>query len=74
MRETVLQHCGIPVSVGIAKTKTLAKLANRIAKKSPKVKNGVLNLMDSPYLDDALKRVEAKDVWGVGRHYEAIAS
>lgn len=69
IRETVLQQCGIPVSIGIAKTKTLAKLGNRIAKKSPKVKNGVLNLVDSPYLDEALKRVEAKDVWGVGRRW-----
>ncbi len=69
IRDTVLQYCGIPVSIGIARTKTLAKLANRIAKKSPKVKTGVLNLVDSPYLDVALKRVEAKDVWGVGRRW-----
>lgn len=69
IRETVMQYCGIPVSVGIAKTKTLAKLANRIAKKSPKVKSGVLNLVDSPYIDQALKRVEARDVWGVGRRW-----
>lgn len=69
IRETVMQYCGIPVSIGIAKTKTLAKLANRIAKKSPKVKTGVLNLVDSPYIDQALKRVEARDVWGVGRRW-----
>ena len=69
IRETVMQHCGIPVSIGIAKTKTLAKLANRIAKKSPKVKTGVLNLVDSPYIDHALKQVPAGDVWGVGRRW-----
>ncbi len=41
IRQRVRQYCGIPVSIGIAKTKTLAKLANRIAKKSPKVQSGV---------------------------------
>lgn len=69
IREAVLLQCGIPVSVGIGKTKTLAKLANRIAKKSPKVKDGVLNLVDSPYLDEALKRVEVQHIWGVGRRW-----
>jgi DNA polymerase V len=42
IRSTVQQYCGIPVSIGIARTKTLAKLANRLAKSSPKVKNGVV--------------------------------
>jgi DNA polymerase V len=69
IRDTVLQYCGVPVSIGMARTKTLAKLANRIAKKSPKVTSGVLSLVDSPYLDEALKRVDAKDVWGVGRRW-----
>jgi DNA polymerase V len=52
----------MPVSIGIAQTMTLAKLANRIAKKSAKVKTGVLSLVDSPYRDATLKRVEARDV------------
>lgn len=69
IRETILQYCGIPVSIGIARTKTLAKLANRIVKKSAKVKTGVLSLVDSPFVDVALKRVEARDVWGVGRRW-----
>jgi DNA polymerase V len=69
IRDTVQQYCGIPVSIGIARTKTLAKLANKLAKSSPKVKNGVLNLVDSPYIDEALKRVAAADVWGVGRRW-----
>ncbi len=43
MRNTVKQNTGIPVSIGIAPTKTLAKIANRIAKKSPKA-DGVLDL------------------------------
>jgi DNA polymerase V len=70
IQRKVMQYCGIPVSVGIARTKTLAKLANRVAKKSPKLKTGMLNLVDSPYLDVALKRVEVRHVWGVGRRWE----
>lgn len=69
IRETVLQYCGIPVSIGIAETKTLAKLANRIAKKSPKIRSGVLNLVGSPYQDEALKRVNVEHIWGVGRRW-----
>jgi len=65
IQNTVKQWTGIPVSVGIAKTKTLTKIANKLAKKSPKA-NGVLNLVDSPYIEEALKRIEVADVWGVG--------
>ncbi|MBU8932906.1 MAG: Y-family DNA polymerase [candidate division Zixibacteria bacterium] len=66
LRATVKQWTGIPVSIGIARTKTLAKIANRLAKKSTKV-NGVLNLIDSPYMDQALEKVHVGDVWGIGR-------
>lgn len=69
IRKTVMQYTGIPVSIGIARTKTLAKIANRIAKNSPKIKTGVFNLVDSPYLDEALKRIKIKHVWGVGRRW-----
>ncbi len=65
IQHTVRQWTGIPVSIGIAPTKTLAKLANKIAKKSPKTA-GVLNLADSPFLAQALQRVSVQDVWGVG--------
>lgn len=65
---TVQKWTGIPVSIGIATTKTLAKVANRLAKKSAKA-NGVLNLVNSPYLDLALQRTEVADVWGVGRSF-----
>jgi len=68
MRSQVKQWTGIPTGVGIATTKTLAKLANHIAKKSPKA-NGVLNLVNTPYLDIALKRVSVDDVWGVGNSF-----
>jgi len=65
IRQTVLQWTGIPVSVGIAKTKTLAKIANRLAKKSIKA-NGVLDLTQNKYIDIALERTAVEDVWGVG--------
>ncbi|GGK64143.1 Y-family DNA polymerase [Rufibacter glacialis] len=59
---------GIPVAVGVAATKTLAKLANRLAKKSRKA-NGVLVLTDPVHVEAALKATEIGDVWGVGRQY-----
>ncbi|MCK4606691.1 MAG: Y-family DNA polymerase [candidate division Zixibacteria bacterium] len=66
IRATVRQWTGIPVSIGIGRTKTLAKVANRLAKKSARAM-GVLNLVDSPYMDKALERVCIADVWGIGR-------
>jgi len=65
IQRTVKKWTGIPVSIGIAGTKTLAKIANHIAKHSSKAK-GVLNLTDSPYLDQALRQVPVEKVWGVG--------
>jgi len=71
IRKIVKQWTGIPVSVGVAETKTLAKLANRLAKKD-KTNNGVLNLIDRPDIDSFLKRVAVEDVWGVGRQYTKL--
>jgi DNA polymerase V len=64
IREKVRKWTGIPVSVGIARTKTLAKLANRLAKKD-KTNNGVCVLL-SPDIDKELTKIEIGDVWGVG--------
>ena len=68
MRERVLRWTGIPVCVGIGPTKTLAKLANHVAKKHPRSK-GVFNYND---LSDAqqkklLSQITVDEVWGVGR-------
>lgn len=71
IKQKVQQYTGIPISIGIATTKTLAKVANRIAKKSNKAK-GVLDLVDSRYLDLALQRTEVGDVWGVGSSYTKL--
>ena len=64
LRARVLQWTGIPVSVGIAPTKTLAKLANRTAKKSPE-SGGVLALLTHGEQEAALARVELTDLWGI---------
>jgi len=65
IKETVKQWTGIPVSIGIAETKTLAKIANRIAKRSRKAA-GVLELSDKTYIDKALAQTGVEHVWGVG--------
>jgi len=68
IRSTIKQWTGIPVSIGIAETKTLAKIANKIAKKSVKAE-GVLNLTASHYQNRALEITDVEDVWGIGRSY-----
>jgi len=65
IQQVVKQWTGIPVTVGIGRTKTLAKVAAKIAKKSAKA-DGVLDLTDSPYIDKAVGQVPVEDVWGVG--------
>ncbi len=65
IQETVHQWTGIPVTVGLGSTKTLAKLANYLAKRSAKAK-GVLDLVDSPFLETALARTPVEKVWTVG--------
>ena len=68
VRAKVKQWTGIPVGVGIAETKTLAKVANRIAKVSKKA-DGVLNLVGSQWQSQALERTEVGDVWGIGKQF-----
>ncbi|KAA5541970.1 Y-family DNA polymerase [Adhaeribacter rhizoryzae] len=70
IKQTVWKWLGLPICVGIAPTKTLAKLANRIAKKSKKA-NGVLVLNTPAHLTAALKIIDVGDVWGIGRQYAA---
>lgn len=68
IRATVLQWTGIPVSIGIGPTKTLAKIANRVAKKQPE-HGGTFSLVDYPDWDRILAGIEIEDVWGIGRQY-----
>ena len=64
IRNTVLKWTGIPTSIGIAKTKTLSKVANHIAKKK---QSGVVNLIGIENIDPILEKVEINDIWGVGK-------
>ncbi|MDQ2753397.1 MAG: Y-family DNA polymerase [Bacteroidota bacterium] len=70
IRSRVMQHTGIPVSVGIAATKCLTKIATEIVKKDPSF-GGVLDISayENPQVDALLERVLVEDVWGIGRKY-----
>ena len=65
---TVTKGTGIPVSMGIAPTKTLAKVASKFAKKY-KGYNGVCVIDNEDKRIKALKQFEIGDVWGIGRRY-----
>lgn len=69
MKNQVQQWTGIPVSVGFAPTKTLVKLANRIAKKYPERTNGVYLIDSEEKRIKALKWAKVEDVWGIGRQH-----
>jgi len=70
LRARVRQWTGIPVSIGIGPTKTLAKIANRIAKKTPEL-GGVLDLGIVRDIDETLSRIPCEDIWGIGRRLAA---
>ncbi len=71
IKRSVMQWTKIPISLGVAPTKALAKVANRLAKKSQKAK-GVLVLTDPYHISEALKATKIEDVWGVGRQYTKL--
>jgi len=68
IKAVVKKWTGMPVSIGFAYTKTLAKIANRIAKKNSQ-HQGVFDLTTYDNIDAILSRIEVKDVWGIGRQY-----
>lgn len=69
MREEVFRNTGIQVSVGIASTKSLAKVANRIAKKYPNESRGCHVMRSAAQIEKVLKWLEIEDVWGIGRQH-----
>lgn len=71
IRQKVKQWTGIPVSIGIANTKTLAKIANKVAKKY-KGYQGVFDMCNHPKIEDVLASIPVEDVWGVGWQYEKL--
>ena len=68
IRRTVLQWTGIPVCVGVARTKTLSKVANRLAKKTPS-SGGIWLLDDAADIETRLAQIAVGDIWGIGRRY-----
>jgi DNA polymerase V len=64
IRSTVKRWTGLPVSIGIAETKTLSKIAGGIAKKSP---GGVFDLLTYPDRETLLGQTDVADVWGIGK-------
>jgi DNA polymerase V len=68
IRKKVLQWTGIPVSIGLSQTKTLAKAANHIAKKMP---GGVFSMCDKSSIEAVLSEFPIEELWGIGRQYAA---
>lgn len=69
IKSTVQKWTGIPVSVGISSTKTLAKIANHHAKKIPAFK-GSLCILEEDRIVKALERTPVGEIWGIGRQYD----
>ena len=64
--DTVFKWTGIPVSIGLAPTKSLSKVANRIAKKYSSKTNGFYSINNDERRIKALKNISAGDIWGIG--------
>jgi len=69
MKETVEQWTGIKVSIGVAPTKLLSKVANKLAKKNKAVTNCILILDSARKIEQALQKTMIEDLWGIGRQY-----
>lgn len=66
LRETIIRNTGIPISVGVAPSKSLAKLANKLAKKNPA---GVCVLDTPEKITQAIDQYPVDDLWGIGKAY-----
>ena len=69
IREFIFQCTGIPVSIGLAKTKTLAKIANHIAKKHKKCGVYIINNNHNEP-DTTLKEIKVEDIWGISKKWK----
>ena len=67
----IRRNTGIPVSIGIAPTKTLAKIASQLCKKYPKL-NGACLMYRTEDIQKVLSKLPIGEVWGVGREYSKI--
>ncbi|MDU9402919.1 Y-family DNA polymerase [Pseudomonas sp. zfem004] len=71
IRARVLRCTGIPVGVGIARTKTLAKLANHMAKRLQAQTGGVVDICEPFKRDWVLRNTGVEEVWGIGKRMTA---
>jgi DNA polymerase V len=71
IRETIVAHTGLPISIGIAPTKTLAKMANRFAKKNKK-ETGVHVAVSPERINELLQATATGDIWGIGPQYRKM--
>ncbi|HPG39842.1 MAG TPA: Y-family DNA polymerase [bacterium] len=69
IRRYVLQGTGLPVTIGIGSSKTLAKVASKYAKKN-RQSGAVFNIVNHPDIDHLLEGIPVEDIWGVGRQYD----
>ena len=78
LAEKILKWTGIPVSIGLAKTKTLAKIANRVVKKKtqyPYLKiddHSIFELRSKKFTDYVLQKTNVIDIWGIGSKLAAF--
>lgn len=68
---TVRRHTGIPVSIGIAPSKTLAKIASKLCKQYPKLQGACLMYRPED-IEKVLRRFPIEDIWGIGRRYRKM--
>jgi DNA polymerase V len=69
IKQTIEQWTGINVSIGIAPTKVLAKVANRLSKKDKQKTDCIMVLNTDEEILNALKKTAVEDIWGVGHRY-----
>ncbi|GAB1475075.1 Y-family DNA polymerase [Bacteroidota bacterium] len=69
--KTIHRDTGIPISLGVSKTKTLAKVAARLCKKYPALNNTCVMLNDED-IRKVLGKFPVEDIWGVGRRYSRM--
>jgi len=68
IRSTVKRNTGIPTSIGIGPTKTLAKIANKMAKQN----GGVFIIKNNRHRDMVIRNTPIEKVWGIGRQYAKL--
>lgn len=67
----IQKYVGVPVSIGFAPTRTLAKIASHVAKKDKNNADRVKGLTDTHEINQVLNRIKINDVWGIGRRLNA---